>query len=172
MKIKKRNAFWTFCFSFIPGCAEMYWGFMKAGMSLLIPFWFLVFAAYLTDLPELLFLNVVIYVYAFFHARNMAHMTDEEIASAEDEAVKLFEGIKVPAVLNDRNRAAKWGGILLVIIGCYKILQQICRTLPINSDAAHVLNTFLRVFPRLATALILILLGIRLISGKKEELEL
>lgn len=35
---KKKNAFMTFVFSFIPGCAEMYWGFMKNGVSLLALF--------------------------------------------------------------------------------------------------------------------------------------
>lgn len=35
---KRKNGFWTFVFSFIPGCAEMYMGFMKMGLSLMVAF--------------------------------------------------------------------------------------------------------------------------------------
>ena len=35
MKTKKKNRFLTFCFSMLPGAAEMYMGFMKTGVSLM-----------------------------------------------------------------------------------------------------------------------------------------
>ena len=34
MKQQKKSKFFTFMFSFIPGAAEMYMGFMKQGVSL------------------------------------------------------------------------------------------------------------------------------------------
>ena len=38
MKPKKKNKFFTFLCSFLPGAAEMYMGFMKMGISLLVVF--------------------------------------------------------------------------------------------------------------------------------------
>ena len=38
MKTKKKNRFLTFCFSCLPGAAEMYMGFMKMGLSLMLVF--------------------------------------------------------------------------------------------------------------------------------------
>ena len=32
---KKKNRFFLFCFSFLPGAGEMYFGLMKTGISLL-----------------------------------------------------------------------------------------------------------------------------------------
>ena len=34
----KKNGFWTFCFSLLPGAGEMYLGFMKMGISLMAIF--------------------------------------------------------------------------------------------------------------------------------------
>ena len=38
MKTKKKNRFFTFCFSLMPGAAEMYMGFLKTGLSLMVTF--------------------------------------------------------------------------------------------------------------------------------------
>ena len=38
MKQKKKSRFLTFIFSFLPGAAEMYMGFMKNGFSLMMIF--------------------------------------------------------------------------------------------------------------------------------------
>ena len=35
MKTKKKSNFLTFCFSMMPGAAQMYMGFMKMGTSLM-----------------------------------------------------------------------------------------------------------------------------------------
>ena len=42
MKTKKKSRFLSFCFSFLPGAAEMYMGFMKTGMSLMLVFFLLI----------------------------------------------------------------------------------------------------------------------------------
>ena len=38
MKTKKKNRFLTFCFSLMPGAAEMYMGFMRTGTELMLFF--------------------------------------------------------------------------------------------------------------------------------------
>ena len=70
MEYKKRNGFFVFCFSFIPGAVEMYMGFMKNGVSLMVTF--MVFCVGLMLDFSLLSglaagLAVVTWFYAFFH---------------------------------------------------------------------------------------------------------
>ena len=48
MKQKKKSRFLTFIFSFLPGAAEMYMGFMKNGFSLMMIF-------FLSFIPAMLF---------------------------------------------------------------------------------------------------------------------
>ncbi|MCI8355555.1 MAG: hypothetical protein HFI47_10905, partial [Lachnospiraceae bacterium] len=38
MKTKKKSRFLTFCFSMLPGAGEMYMGFMRTGVSLMLLF--------------------------------------------------------------------------------------------------------------------------------------
>ena len=45
MKTKKKNRFLTFCFSMLPGAAEMYMGFMKTGVSLMSLFMLVIMVA-------------------------------------------------------------------------------------------------------------------------------
>ena len=74
---KKKNGFWTFWFSFIPGAGEMYMGFMKMGISLMGLFCLVVFLAYTLDMPAILFVGVIIWFYGFFHVHNNRYMDYE-----------------------------------------------------------------------------------------------
>lgn len=171
IKAKKRNGFWTFCFSFVPGCAEMYWGFMQAGMSLLLPFVGVIFLAYFFSTDELMFVDVVIYIYAFFHARNMAHMTEEEVRATEDGSVNLFAGLGINAGMLKKRQTAKLGGFLMIVYGVYELLVMLYRSTPFPDWLNYYFRNFLHSFPKGATAVVLIILGVKLIAGKKQELE-
>ncbi|MBR1702780.1 MAG: hypothetical protein IJ716_12570 [Lachnospiraceae bacterium] len=171
MKAKKRNGFWTFCFSFVPGCAEMYWGFMQAGVSLLIPFTGLIFLAYLMGMEELLFLDMIVYIYAFFHARNMAHLSEEEVRAMEDGSVNLLAGIGVTFDTLRKRSVARLAGILLIIFGVYEVLRVLYWSIPLPNWINRYAGDFLRSFPQGATAVLLIVLGAKLITGKKRELD-
>lgn len=171
MKAKKRNTFWTFCFSFVPGCAEMYWGFMRAGISLLIPFMGLIFITYLLEMPVFMFFDVVVYLYAFFHARNMAHLTEEEVQEMEDGRINMLEGLGVPPGIIQKHHLAEWAGILLIVFGTYNMVELFYKNVALPYIVNMSLHTFLHSFPQVVTAIILIILGIKLITGKKKELE-
>ena len=170
MKAKKRNRFWTFIFSFVPGCAEMYWGFMQAGLSLLLYFAGVIFLAWLFDSVEVVLLDAVIYIYAFFHARNMAHMTEEEVCAMEDGVVNLFAGFNLHSRAIPKKQVAKWGGLVMIAYGVYELLLLLYRSMPFPDWLNYYFRNFLHSFPQGAVAVLLIVLGVKLISGKKQEL--
>ena len=70
MKQRKKNGFFNFIFSFIPGCMEMYSGFMRNGVSIMLLFVSTIILVIVTELDWLSFLPIVAYCYAFFHARS------------------------------------------------------------------------------------------------------
>ena len=81
---KKKNSFFTFIFSFLPGAGEMYMGFMKRGLSLMILFWGVIGLATTTRIDTLLFLIPIIMLYSFFDVHNLNTLTDEELFNIED----------------------------------------------------------------------------------------
>ena len=86
MKQKRKNRFFTFIFSCLPGAAEMYMGFMKNGLTLMI-FFFLSFVpiVFFSSFEFLMALGLVIWFFGFFHARNYASMTDAEFEAMDND---------------------------------------------------------------------------------------
>lgn len=165
---KKKNAFMTFIFSFIPGCAEMYWGFMKNGVSLLALFAITGFVSSIFGSGAFMIFALVIYAYAFFHARNMAHMSDEEFAEAEDEYLITEESLKKLGFSGQ-----KYHRILaaaLIVCGCWIILdsgtEYLGQILPGIRNSLWGIHD---VIPRVFASVILIWIGVRMIRGKKEQ---
>ena len=65
MKTKKKNRFLTFCFSLMPGAAEMYMGFMRTGTELMLFFLGMIMIPSFLGLDGLSILAVVIWAYGF-----------------------------------------------------------------------------------------------------------
>ena len=81
----KKSRFWTFVFSLCPGAGHLYMGFMKMGLSVLTGFMVSIAITSLTGLDVLAVFPVVIYIYSFFHANNIASLNDERFYAMEDE---------------------------------------------------------------------------------------
>lgn len=93
MKTKKKNKFWTFCFSLIPGAAEMYMGFMKTGISLMLLFFLIVMIGSWIGQGVFAFLGIVVWFYGFFHANHLASLSDEDFAQVEDRYLYGIESL-------------------------------------------------------------------------------
>ena len=75
MKTKKKNRFLTFCFSCLPGAAEMYMGFMKMGVSLMLLFFLVCILSAWLNQGALVAIAVVVWFYSFFHANHLAGLS-------------------------------------------------------------------------------------------------
>ena len=79
----KKNAFFTFCFSLIPGAGEMYLGFYRMGGSIM--FLTMVTLALSESLfPPMGYLLPIFWFYSLFHTHNLNHLPDEEFYAVED----------------------------------------------------------------------------------------
>lgn len=170
--IRKKNSFFTFCFSFLPGAGQMYMGFMKRGVTLMSAFWIIIFLAAWLGLEPLLFAMPIIWFFAFFDTFNLRSMPDDEFYAMEDEYLFIPEFAKEKTQLMQ----SKYRNILalvLIIIG-FSILW---------NNFTDILNYYLpnylsyaiyrigRYFPQLVIGIAIIALGLYLIRGKKNELD-
>ena len=82
---KKKGKLMTFCWSLIPGAGEMYLGFFKQGVSLMMIFAALLGVSGFLRLGFLTFLAPIVWFYSFFHTNNLNSLSDEEFYSIEDD---------------------------------------------------------------------------------------
>ena len=175
---KKKNRFLLFCFSFLPGAGEMYFGLMKTGISLLSIFAVSVMVTGYIQLGVLMFVPFVIWTYSFFHANNMGAMNDEEFRRMEDGYLFGFgekeSGLK--GFFAEKYRKAF--AIILMVLGVTMLWQSFCRVLRhiFGSDfyfeyISRYTGIISDDIPRVIVALVIIWFGVKLIRGKKEELD-
>lgn len=174
MKPSKKNGFLNFCCSFLPGAAEMYMGFMKMGLSLMFLFFASVMVPHTLGLSDsFIMLTAVIWFFGFFHARNLANLPDQVLETVPDQFIwnELF----------GRN-SFQWSstkmkqglGIIIILLGLSGLWSQLSmalvRIIPIGYwDMAY---PIIESIPRIIFTLLFILLGVKLILGKKKELGL
>ena len=173
MKQKKKNRFFTFIFSFLPGAAEMYMGFMKNGFSLMLCF-LLPFALVVIygGLDFLMPICAVMWFYGFFHARNYAGMDDMTFDAMTDKYIwEEFSDLNFSKV--SAKTAKKWIAAALIVIGAALIWDYfsgiLYRLIPEGywDDIYPALSNI----PQVVISILMVIVGIRMVVGKKKELD-
>lgn len=171
MKQKKKSRFWTFCFSFIPGAAEMYMGFMKMGLSLMSIFMVIVFVTAILNIGPLVFIAALAWFYSFFHARNIAKMDQFEFDEMKDEYLFELNQVKteeIKSVIANQKVIA----YVLIGIGVYLVWKSFFRVIywiaPVRFQ--NLFWSMEDIFTRLVLGVIIVFAGLYLIRGKKREL--
>ena len=172
MKPTKKNNFFTFIFSFLPGAAEMYMGFMKNGFSILAVF-FVACACCVAGADFMMPIVFLIWCYGFFHARNVAKLDDASFAAFEDAYVwEEFDTKRAISVPADKLRIG--AAIVLILVGLSMIWSYVSEIVfkLIPNEYWDYLYPIISNIPSLVIAIALIVFGFMLISGKKKELEI
>ena len=172
MKAKKKNRFLTFCCSMLPGAAEMYMGFMKTGISLMIAFFLLLAVASWMG-GTLAVFAIVVWCYGFFHANHLAALTDEEFAQVEDAYL-----LGVDTFLDGKNfvnKYQKWIAVILIFVGITFLWDSVAGMVyDLVPESYRIIATVMwRIgdyIPKLLAGFAIIVLGIKLICGKKAQL--
>ena len=172
---KKKNRFLLFIWSLIPGAGEMYLGFMKMGVSLMLGFALLILVPAVTYIDALAVFPVVMYIYSFFHANNLGTLSDEEFYATKDQYLFGMESLdsieKIRVGISARYK--KITAIALIVIGVTMLLRMIYDLLVNILGWSNFYVTQIRFFmnriPRVVVAIAVIWIGIRLIRGKKIE---
>lgn len=173
MRQQKKNKFFTFIFSFMPGAAEMYMGFMKQGASLMGLF-FLSFLIpnFLRLHDSIMVCMVLVWFVSFFHARNLAVLQDEAFYELKDGFI--WEDFAVNRNIHISNPTLrKWVAAILIVVGVVMLWQNFSSVIYnfIPDRMWDYIYPVMDKIPQIAIALVIIVIGIKLIAGKKEEMD-
>lgn len=173
IKPKKKNGIFAFFCAFIPGATEMYYGFLRNGLSLMAVFVLsIMIPVFLRANDAFIFIPMLTWAYSFFHARNYISSTAEDFESATDlliwDEFTDNKPIKLPS-----NIVRKWGAILLIIVGIIQLWNNVKNIIyhMIPSEIFERLYPAIDNIPSTVVAIVIIVVGIRLMLGKKEALD-
>ncbi len=172
MKQKRKNRFFTFIFSFLPGAAEMYMGFMKNGLSIMALFFASMLPMMTFDaLGFLAVLGIVVWFFGFFHARNYAGMTDEEFESTTDQFI--WDEYSYARNINVSNTTLKRVvAAVLILIGCGQLWHYFSSMIYslIPDGYWDYVYPVVSAIPQFVMAVLFVIAGVYLIVGKKKEI--
>lgn len=173
MKTKKKNRFFTFCFSFLPGAAEMYMGFMKTGVSMMLLFFAVIMLTVCLNQGVVAMIGVVVWFYGFFHANHLAGLSDEEFREVKDDYVLGIDGI--PGVRSIVEAHHKWVAGILIFLGvCFlwNSMEDMLRA--VLPDMYQFIPRMMwrigNYIPSLVIGVAIIFVGIKMIVGKGASL--
>ena len=165
MKQQKKSKFFTFMFSFIPGAAEMYMGFMKQGLSLMALLALTIVGCSYGLQAFFIPAMALTWFYSFFHARNIAALPEEEFNALPDafiwEDAMEEKGLKISSPT-----IRKWAAGILIVIGAGMLwdnFSSIVYHLIPNRYWDKIYPMVSRI-PELVVALLVIVIGFILIS--------
>lgn len=178
--MNKKNKILFFLFSLIPGAAHMYIGLIKRGLVIMLAFVAGAGLAMMTDVPALLLLLPVLWFYSFFDAWNKYHLPEDKLAKVQDDFLFFLNGMPQNMRSDPRFKKVasasvlKIGGIAAVIVGAYllwdKIIVNVLSRL-LSETGAGILSEVSCRLPQIAVAVLLIVIGVKLITHKKRELD-
>lgn len=170
----KRNKFWTFVFSFLPGAGHMFMGFMKMGVSFMTAFFAIFFLSSWLNIGPLIYLAPILWFYSFFDCLNKSFASDEQFARLEDHYFFTFDDDTISRFYH-KNKL--YIGIAVLFVGIYLLLQNFLPMVLsvvfglIGERAMAIVDRILYQLPQVLVAVGIVLIGIKLIVGKKKESE-
>ncbi|WP_315080603.1 hypothetical protein [uncultured Clostridium sp.] len=171
--IKKKSKFLTFVFSMLPGAGHMYMGFMKIGVSFMSVFFFLIFLSSWLSIGPLLFMLPLIWFYSFFDCANRASLDDEQLLLLEDKYLfSVDKLVKLDKNIFEKRRLVT--GVLLLFLGVYLVANNIMDVLQryIPYEIYAIMYYSMRQVPQVIIGITIVVIGVRLIMGKKREREM
>ncbi|MGN0266821.1 MAG: hypothetical protein ACI4D7_04005 [Lachnospiraceae bacterium] len=165
----RKNSFFTFLFSFVPGAGEMYMGFMKQGLSLMTLFFGIMALCVLFNMDAFLFIIPIVWCYGFFHVHNINSLTDEEFASVKDEYLFHLDSLEQ---LNLTQKYPSFLAFLFIFIGADMILNILGDTLlyRLPNPWGDFFYMFIYRMPQLVLSFVLIYAGVRMIRNRKKQI--
>lgn len=164
----KKNLFFTFCFSFIPGAAQMYQTYMKRGLSIMVLFALAFALVSMIPLPLFMIPLPIIYVYSFFDTYNLRNKIGTDKQEKDEYIWKDFEISGFSEKFN-KVKKNKLVGTLFILFGIYLLLDTVIGQIARFYDIyllETIISTIMAYFVPVIIAAISIAVGIKFIARK------
>lgn len=175
----KKSRFWLFIWSLMPGAGEMYLGFMKMGLSLMLGFFGSCVVVSITDIGALAIFPITLWFYSFFHANNLASMDHQAFCMIKDEYLFGLNGLDSMEELNAKINGKKKKAIaaVFILIGVIMLWKTIfsilCDIFGWDNYFLSTVYSFVRFdLTKIAIGIVIIWVGVVMIRGKKEDITL
>ena len=166
-----KNGFLTFCCAFIPGAGQMYQGYMKRGLSLILTACLIGMVSSLLN-PVLLLL-VVVWMYSFFDTFNLRAQIIADTAPEDDYLVHFDPRDKrLARALLDSHKLVGWALIALGAMVAYqniimRVLGDVMWRWGQNNPFFRAVYLMLEQLPQIVVCVALIVCGLWLVRGPK-----
>lgn len=168
---KQRGKFLTFIFSLVPGAGQMWLGFTKRGVSLMVAFILPIIADSFINIFIFSTISIVIWFVSFFDTLNLNRMEPAFFSTVKDDYITTQ-----PQLVSFFERAnfGKIAGFALIFIGVAAIWQVISFDLyhwlwAYDENVYQIIVPIVNAIPRVVIAILVIILGFRLVANKKKE---
>lgn len=165
----KKNGFLTLLFAFIPGAGQMYQGYMKRGLSLILMACTICVAAMLFS--PLAFLLLVVFMYSFFDTFNLRAQISLGTAPEDDYLVHFDpQDKRLARMLLDSHKLVGW---LLIAFGALIAYQNLIMNIfgdlvyrwGHSSPVFRALYLVMDSLPDVVVCVVLIVCGVWLVKG-------
>lgn len=173
---RKKNSFLTFIFSTMFGAGHMYMGFMKQGISIMTAAVLIIAAGNWTRLGIIFLALPVLWFYSFFDAINKMTLPDRIFQTLEDHYLFLPTQDNAP-LKHLITKYEKAIAIFLILIGatvlCDNLLNFVADQTEryINSGLSDFIRSLRWNGQKILFSVVIIIIGVKMISGKKRELD-
>lgn len=174
--IRKKSGVVAFICSLVPGAGEMYLGFMKEGLSIMLLVAVIFTGSIWLDMGWMISLIGIIWFYSLFNVHNKVSLPDEEFYALEDDYLFHMDRLIPQGHLS--RRQTKVFGWFLILFGTAILWRPAIRNivsmieLYCSDEMAYMIGRYLYSLPRFLFAVILIYCGLRLIQDKKKVLDM
>ena len=164
---KQKHGFLVFIASLIPGAGEMYMGFRKQGISIMLLFWGTFALTSVINMGWIMLFLPILWFYSFFNVHNLKSLSEEDFYSVEDSYIlhlDQFIGSTDSAFKKHRTVLA----VLLILFGAAVLWNDITDILYwiLPSFISSVLSNIFFRLPGIVIAVAIIAAGIYMLRTR------
>ena len=170
--MKRKHGLLLFIAACIPGCGQMYQGYMKRGISILTAFCAVFALAVFLEIGALAVLMLPLWLFSFFDSYNLRGQTDAQAEANPDAylfGLSDMDSQRMSDLLRKRHSLVGW---VLVVFGVYilfdtfigRLMQLMCEWM----GQWWLYDVVMRDMPRMVVTIFIIALGIWFIRGPKK----
>ena len=167
----KKNGILTFLFAFVPGAGQMYQGYMKRGLSLVLMAAAICMASAL--IPRIVVVLLVVFMYSFFDTFNLRAQISMGTAPEDDYLVHFDpQDKRLARMMMDSHKLVGWALIALGAMVAYqniimRVLGDVMWRWGQNSPFFRAVYLMLDELPEVVVCVALIICGVWLVRGPK-----